>query len=107
LGSLDDLLLVSGQIPVDRDGAVPEAFADQCRLVWRNVTAQITAAGMGLADIVKVTTYLADRTHAAENSAIRQEVLAGLTPALTVIIAGIYDPAWLLKIEVIAARGAR
>ena len=61
-------------------------------------------AGMGLADIVKVTTFLSDRAYAAENSAIRQEVLAGLTPALTIIIAGIYDPAWLLEIEVIAAR---
>jgi len=27
-----------------------------------------------------------------------------LTPALTIIIAGIYDPAWLLEIEVVAAR---
>jgi hypothetical protein len=42
--------------------------------------------------------------HRQENSAIRQEVLAGLTPALTIIIAGIYDPAWLLEIEAIAAR---
>jgi 2-iminobutanoate/2-iminopropanoate deaminase len=39
--------------------------------------------------------------------AIRREVLAGLTQALTIIIAGIYDPAWLLEIEVIAARGGR
>jgi 2-iminobutanoate/2-iminopropanoate deaminase len=101
----DQLLFVSGQIPVSTDGAVPETFADQCRLVWRNVEAQLRAAGMGLADIVKVTTFLSDRAYAAENSAIRQEVLAGLTPALTVIIAGIYDPAWLLEIEVIAARG--
>ncbi|HVQ07959.1 MAG TPA: Rid family hydrolase [Allosphingosinicella sp.] len=62
------------------------------------------ANGHGLADIVKVTTFLADRAHAAENGAIRREVLAGLTPALTIIIAGIYDPAWLLEIEVIAAR---
>jgi len=30
-------------------------------------------------------------------------VKAGLTPALTIIIAGVCDPAWLLKIEVIAA----
>ena len=101
----EELVFVSGQIPVDADGAVPEAFADQCRLVWRNVEAQLRAAGMGLGDIVKVTTFLSDRAYAAENSAIRQEVLAGLTPALTMIIAGIYDPAWLLEIEVIAARG--
>ena len=99
-----ELLFVSGQIPVDADGTVPAAFPDQCRLVWRNVEAQLRAAGMGLGDIVKVTTFLADRAYAAENSAIRQEVLAGLTPALTIIIAGIYDPAWLLEIEVIAAR---
>ncbi|MGQ0660186.1 MAG: RidA family protein [Sphingosinicella sp.] len=99
-----ELLFVSGQIPVDEDGNVPAAFGDQCRLVWRNVEAQLRAGGMGLADIVKVTTFLSDRAYAAENSAIRQEVLAGLTPALTIIIAGIYDPAWLLEIEVIAAR---
>jgi enamine deaminase RidA (YjgF/YER057c/UK114 family) len=102
-----ELVFVSGQVPVDADGAVPAAFADQCRLVWRNVEAQLRAAGLGLADIVKVTTFLADRAYAQENSAIRQEVLAGLTPALTVIIAGIYDPAWRLEIEVIAARGKR
>jgi 2-iminobutanoate/2-iminopropanoate deaminase len=104
LADFDEILFVSGQIPVGRDGTVPQAFADQCRLVWRNVEAQLRAAGMGLADIVKVTTFLADRAYAAENGAIRQEVLAGLTPALTVIIAGIYDPAWLLEIEVVAAR---
>lgn len=99
-----ELLFVSGQIPVDAGGTVPAAFAEQCRLVWRNVKAQLRAGGMGLADIVKVTTFLSDRAYARENSAIRQEVLAGLTPALTIIIAGIYDPAWLLEIEVIAAR---
>jgi 2-iminobutanoate/2-iminopropanoate deaminase len=104
LTGVEELVLVSGQIPVDEDGAVPDTFADQCRLVWRNVEAQLGAAGMGLSDIVKVTTYLSDRAYAAENSAIRQELLAGLTPALTIIIAGIYDPAWLLEIEVIAAR---
>lgn len=99
-----ELLFVSGQIPVDVDGKVPAAFAGQCRLVWRNVEAQLRAGGLALADIVKVTTFLSDRAYAQENSAIRQEVLAGLTPALTIIIAGIYDPAWLLEIEVIAAR---
>lgn len=99
-----ELLFVSGQIPVKVDGSVPAAFGDQCRLVWRNVEAQLRAGGFALADIVKVTTFLSDRAYARENSAIRQEVLAGLTPALTIIIAGIYDPAWLLEIEVIAAR---
>jgi 2-iminobutanoate/2-iminopropanoate deaminase len=101
----DELLFVSGQIPVDADGAVPETFAEQCRLVWSNVEAQLAAAGMTLADIVKVTTFLSDRVFAEENSAIRRQVLADLSPALTVVIVGIYDASWLLEIEVIAARG--
>lgn len=101
----EELLFVSGQIPVAVDGSVPADFGDQCRLVWHNVEAQLRAGGMGLGDIVKVTTFLSDRAYAEENSAIRREVLGKLQPALTIIIAGIFDPAWLLEIEVIAARG--
>lgn len=52
---------------------------------------------------MKVTTFLSDRAYAAENSAIRREILGAREPALTIIIAGIFDPAWLLEIEVIAA----
>jgi enamine deaminase RidA (YjgF/YER057c/UK114 family) len=100
-----ELLFVSGQIPVDRAGNVPDSFGEQCRLVWRNIEAQLRAGGMNLADVVKVTTFLSRRQYANENSAIRRELLAGLTPALTIIIAEIYDPAWLLEIEVVAARG--
>ncbi len=102
-----ELLFVSGQIPVDADGVVPGDFGEQCRQVWRNIEAQLRAAGLSVADIVKVTTYLSDRRYAAENSTIRHEILLGLMPALTVIIAEIYDPAWLLEIEVIAARGGK
>jgi 2-iminobutanoate/2-iminopropanoate deaminase len=96
-------LYISGQIPMDRVGKVPKAFAEQARLTWANVMAQLEAARMNVSNIVKVTTYLSDRQYADENGAARRTVLGGHTPALTVIICGIYDPAWLLEIEVIAA----
>ncbi len=97
------VLHVSGQIPVAADGRVPKAFADQAALVWRNIGAQLAAAGMTLADIVKVTTFLSDRRYAEENSAARRAALGDIAPALTVIICQIYDPDWLLEIEVTAA----
>lgn len=97
------LLFVSGQIPVAQGGDVPAGFDAQCRLVWRNVEAQLAAAGLGLDHLVKVTTYLSDRRYREANGAIRREVLGARTPALTVVIAGIYDEAWLLEIEAIAA----
>jgi 2-iminobutanoate/2-iminopropanoate deaminase len=98
------LLFVSGQIPVDTAGEVPADFTAQCRLVWRNVAAQLTAAGMDLSNLVKVTTFLADRAYREENSAIRRDILGDHAPALTVIVCDIYDPAWLLEIEAVAAK---
>lgn len=97
------LLFISGQIPETREGHVPEGIEDQCRLVWANLLAALTAADMEVTDLVKVTTFLGDREHAAANTAVRNEVLGGHRPALTVIVAGIWNPAWLIEMEAIAA----
>jgi 2-iminobutanoate/2-iminopropanoate deaminase len=97
------LLFVSGQVPADRDGNVPPDFPAQARLAWSNVAAQLTSAGMTLDDLVKVTIFLADRRYRADNAAVRKEVLGDRAPALTIVIAGIYDEAWLLEIEAVAA----
>jgi len=97
------LLFVSGQVPADAEGRVPERFEDQCRLVWRNIEARLASAGMKLTDLVKVTVFLADRQYRAANAAVRKEVLGAHSPALTIVIAGIYDEEWLLEIEAIAA----
>jgi enamine deaminase RidA (YjgF/YER057c/UK114 family) len=96
-------LYVSGQIPVGPDGSVPEGFEAQCRLAWRNIEAQLEAAGMTLGNLVMHRTYLADRRYTTLNRAVRHEVLGGRETALTVVIAGIFDEAWLLEIEAVAA----
>lgn len=103
VGGAGRTLYISGQIPVDAAGATPPTFSDQCRLVWANLEAQLKAADMTLDHLVKVTTFLSDRRYALENRVIRQEILGDRSPALTVIIAGIFDEAWLLEIEAIAA----
>lgn len=97
------LLIVSGQIPVAPDGTVPSDFDGQCRLVWANIGAQLRAAGLDYSHLVKVTTYLSDRRFGDANGAIRREILGVHAPALTVVIAGIYDEKWLLEIEAMAA----
>jgi len=96
-------LYLSGQIPVAPDGSLAADFRGQCEQVWANVETQLRAAGMTLDNLVKVTTYLADRRHALDNREVRIRVLAGRQPALTVIVAGIFDEAWLVEIEAVAA----
>ena len=96
-------LYISGQIPVNAAGAVPAEFGAQCTLVWQHVTATLAAARMDVTNLVKVTTFLSSRDHTGQNAAIRSEFLTGHRPALTVVIAEIYDPSWLLEVEATAA----
>lgn len=96
-------LFISGQIPESRDGAVPATFEQQARLVWSHIQAQLAAADMSFGNLMKVTTFLSSREYAAENRDVRQAVLGSHTPALTVVITGIFDERWLLEIEAIAA----
>jgi len=96
-------LFLSGQIPVGPGGSLADNFEGQCRQAWANVETQLAAADMTLDNLVKVTTFLSDRSFAGENRAIRLEVLAGRQPALTVIVTGLFDEAWLVEIEAVAA----
>lgn len=96
-------LLVSGQTPEPFDGQVPETAEEQCRVIWAHIQAVLESAAMSAGDIVKVTTYLSSRSVAAANSKVRSEILGDHRPALTVVVAEIFDPAWLLEVEVLAA----
>jgi 2-iminobutanoate/2-iminopropanoate deaminase len=97
------LVFVSGQIPETVEGDVPEGFKAQATLAWANVLAQLEAADMSVRNLVKVTTFLSSREHAIANREARPEALGTHAPALTVVIAGIFDEKWLLEIEAIAA----
>lgn len=96
------LLFISGQIPVDGDGAVPPDFEAQCRLVWQHIGALLRSSGLDYRHLIKVTTFLADRSHAVINAAVRREFLGSHTPALTVMCAHLLEERWLLEIEAIA-----
>ena len=97
------LLFIGGQIPETIDGNTPEDFESQCRLVWSNLAAQLEAASMSVANLVKVTIFLSSREYADVNGKVRREFLGENRPALTVIITGIFDEKWLLEIEAVAA----
>jgi 2-iminobutanoate/2-iminopropanoate deaminase len=97
------LLFISGQIPEPVRGQVPKEFAEQAKLVWQNLLAQLDEAAMSIKNLVKVTIFLSSREFAAANRGIRQKFLGEHSPAMTVIITGILDEKWLLEIEATAA----
>jgi len=103
IGQHRRLLFISGQVPEKSDGAVSEGFEAQCEQAWRNVIAVLTSAGLGVEHLVKINTFLTDKSQVAPNRAIRRKMLEGNEPASTVMIAETVDGKWLLEIEAIAA----
>jgi enamine deaminase RidA (YjgF/YER057c/UK114 family) len=97
------LLFISGQVPERVDGTVPEGFEAQCEQSWRNVVEVLAAAGLGVEHLVKVTTFLTDRSQLVTNRTIRRKMLGEHQPALTVVVVQTVDSKWLLEIEAIAA----
>ncbi len=97
------LLFVSGQVPADANAKVPPDYPSQYRLAWANVERQLAAAGMTFDNLVKATIFLSDRALIAQSAGLRRSVLGERCPAITIVLTGIYDEAWLLEIEAVAA----
>ena len=98
------MLFVSGQVGVTRDGLAPATVEEQLDLIWANIEAVVTDAGMKLADIVNVRGYL---TSAEAVPAYRTRFRARLgetRPTSTlVVVSALVSPQLLAEIEVVAA----
>lgn len=100
------LLFVSGQGPVDANGAVVGEgdFEAQVRTTIANLETVLTAAGGSLDSILKMTTYLTDVSQLADYARIRAELVTGTLPASTVIgVSGLAFPGMQIEIDVVAA----
>ncbi len=58
---------------------------------------------MSVENLVKVTTYLSSLEHKKVNREVREAILGNHLPALTVIVAGIFEEHWLIEIDAVAA----
>ena len=94
---------VSGQVGIPVGGTLPGSFEEQARNAWRNVLGVLEAAGMGPADLVKVTAYVTRQTDICQYRTVRDSMLGEVRTASTlVVVAGLADPRWLIEIEAIA-----
>ena len=95
-------LYISGQVGLGTDGVIPSDTAAQAAIVWSNLAAQLRAAGMGIENLVKITTIVPSHADVAAVRAGRAAVLGNHRPASTLIIGGLADPAWKVEVEGIA-----
>ena len=93
-------LVISGQVGVAPDGTVAEGGETQIAQALANLKAVLASQGMGVADIVKMTVFLTDRSLIPAWRAAREAALEGRATASTLlVVAGLADPRFVVEVE--------
>lgn len=105
----DEFIFTSGVVPTMPDGTVPPTLEGQARVVWANLLEILRAGGMGVSNVVSITTYVvASETLRDDLSAVmsvRDEVMGSYRAASTLVtVPALARPEWLMEISLVAAR---
>jgi enamine deaminase RidA (YjgF/YER057c/UK114 family) len=100
------LLMVSGQVAVDRTGNVVGAgdITAQSERIFEIIDAILTAHGATFADVLHVRTFMTSLDDLPGYGAVRRRVFPGPPPASTTVeVSRLFLPDALLEVEVTAA----
>src|SRR3977135_1962611 len=98
---------VAGQIGVRPDGSVPATIEEQTEVVWQNILAVLADAGMGIGDVVKITSFLTRLENFPKFAQVRARYLGSHRPASTLlVISSLARPEFLVEVEAIAAKAS-
>jgi enamine deaminase RidA (YjgF/YER057c/UK114 family) len=96
-------LYVSGTMGLDPQGAPGASLSEQVDLIWSNLRTILAEAGMSVANIVRVTSYLRDAAYVEVNQAARVAALGDHVVPTTAIVVQTLRDDWLVEIEIVAA----
>ena len=99
---MGDLIYISGQLGVSRDGKMPDAFQAQVRQALDNVSTVLEAAGSSLSLVAKVNIYVTDFSRLREMNEVYREYFPHRPAKTTVEIARL-DKGAQIEVEVVAA----
>jgi reactive intermediate/imine deaminase len=99
------VVFVSGQIALDENGDVVgnDDVGAQATHIFGQIDKLLAEAGGGLADVVKITTYLTDMSRYKEFAAARERAFSEPYPASAAVgVSALFHPSVLIEIEAIA-----
>lgn len=103
----DTVIYISGQVALDANGQLVGKgdIKAQTHQVFRNVLNLLSSGGASMKNVVKMTTFLTDRSSLEGFMSARKEFLKeeDIYPASTaVFVKELFDPEWLVEIEATA-----
>lgn len=97
-------LFLSGQVPTESDGSIPEGIKAQTDLVLRKLEAVAKEAGFGLGDFVKCTVFLRNLKDFDDMNSVYRKFFPADPPARSCVRAEVAVAADI-EIEAIAMKG--
>ncbi len=99
-----DVLYVSGQAGIDRDGILPHSFEAQAHQAFANLAHVLGAGGSDLTRVIKVTIFVRDMAATFDTVvALREQYFTPPYPADSIVeVSSLYSPQALFEIEAVA-----
>ncbi|WP_299731080.1 Rid family hydrolase [uncultured Tateyamaria sp.] len=86
------------------DGTCPESIGEQARIAWANVLAILEQKGFGVANVVKVTSYIVGEESIPDYVQVHREGVGEYLPLWTlVVVAALGHPHYKIEIDITAA----
>jgi 2-iminobutanoate/2-iminopropanoate deaminase len=96
-------LHTAGVVGIAPDGSVPAGLAAQAGVVWANITAILSEAGMTVRDIVSVTTHVVVGEELGPVMGARDRAMAGHLAASTLVtVPALARPEWRVEVAIVA-----
>ncbi len=95
-------VFLSGELPLEADGSIPEGIEAQTHLTLKRIAATLAESGLTLNDVVSTTVYLTDKADFAGFNAAYRGHFADPLPVRTTVCADLVLPA-RLEVTVVAA----
>lgn len=96
------LVFLSGQLPIDQSGAIPEGITAQTRQCLENMKALLAAAGTSLDNVVKCTVFITDMDDFGKMNEVYAGFFTGTPPARSAVEVSRLARGAMVEIEAIA-----
>ena len=99
-----DTFYVSGQLPLDEAGAIPDGIAKQTTCALSNIESAAHALGLTKGDVVKTTVYMTDFSQFGEMNKAYADFFNEPYPARSAVEVGALAAGASIEIEAVLAK---
>lgn len=97
-----NLVFLSGELPFNADGSVPEGIEAQTALTIDRIEATLNAQGLELSDVISITAYLIDAADFAAFNQVYAQRFQQPYPTRTTVRADLMRPGPRLELTAVA-----